>query len=142
MRTATTALGTVHGLRVESGEDILLTLQAAVSRLNIDNAVILSGAGSATSYHYHVVSSDELPPENAFVRGKGMVDILNVSGMVLGGRVHAHISFCGQGSAFGGHLEEGCRVLTFCAIWLAEVPDVDIAAWDDPTGRDIGKSQG
>lgn len=130
MQRCTTQLGKTHGVRVEPGEDILDTLTAAVQELDIDSAVILGGIGSATAYHYHVVSSCELPPENAYLKGEGALDILDMNGMVLGGRVHAHISFCGEGAAFGGHLERGCRVLTFCLIWLAELPKVDVANWD------------
>ena len=29
-------------------------------------------------------------------------------------------------SAMGGYLEEGCRVLTFAVVMMAEAPDVDL----------------
>jgi hypothetical protein len=32
----------------------------------------------------------------------------------------------------GGHLEEGCRVLTFAVVVMAEAPDVDLTDWDRP----------
>lgn len=130
MQLQSTSLGRAHGVRVEPGEDILETLQAAVVELGVRDALILGGVGSVASYRYHVVGTSELPPENAFLQGKEPLDVLNLSGMIFDGRVHAHISFCGQKGAFGGHLELGCRVLTFCSIWLAELPDVDVAAWD------------
>jgi hypothetical protein len=30
----------------------------------------------------------------------------------------------------GGHLEEGCRILTFGVVTLAETPGVSLAGWD------------
>ncbi len=32
----------------------------------------------------------------------------------------------------GGHLEEGCRVLTFAIVVLAEMPEADFSRWDVP----------
>jgi hypothetical protein len=32
--------------------------------------------------------------------------------------------------AMGGHLEEGCHVLTFAVITLAETAGADLADWD------------
>ena len=73
-----------------------------------------------------------MPPGNTFVRGEGPFDILAVTGAIIDGRVHAHITFSNAVQAMGGHLEEGCRVLTFAIVVLAETPGVDFARWDVP----------
>jgi predicted DNA-binding protein with PD1-like motif len=73
-----------------------------------------------------------MPPGNTFVQGEGPFDILTVTGLVIGGKIHAHITFSNTESAMGGHLEEGCRVLTFAVVVMAEAPDVDLAGWDRP----------
>ncbi len=94
------------------------------------DGAFLGGVGSLTSYHVHVVSSTDLPPTNAFMKGEGSFDILAITGHVLGGRVHAHLTFSDTERAMGGHLEPGCRVLTFAIVMLAELLDTDLARWD------------
>lgn len=117
-------------VRLNPGDDLLLGLRRAVAEAGIANGVILGGVGSLSAYQFHVVSTVALPPENAFVRGEGPFDILTVTGGILGGRVHAHVTFSDTKVAMGGHLEEGCTVLTFAIVCVAPVPEVDLAAWD------------
>ncbi len=30
----------------------------------------------------------------------------------------------------GGHLEEGCQILSFGQVWLVTAPDADLTDWD------------
>jgi len=119
-------------LRLDPGDDLLLTLRAAVVEQGIRNAAILFGVGSLDRYHFHVVKTTNLPPGNTFVRGDGPFDILTLTGLVVNGEVHAHITFSNTELAMGGHLEEGCRVLTFALVVMAEAVDVDLTGWDRP----------
>lgn len=132
MYAAQFAPSRLFALRFDPGEDVLLALREAVEREGIRNAVILSGVGSLSAYHYHVVASTNLPPGNVFEQGEGGYDIVNVNGVVIEGRVHAHITFSDTRAAYGGHLEEGCTVLTFAVIVVAESADVSFANWDTP----------
>ena len=122
--------GRTFWVRLDPHQDVLRGLRQAVAEVGIANGVILGGVGSLSAYHVHVVSSTELPPTNAFVRGEGPWDIVNVNGAILGGRVHAHITFTNETQTLGGHLEEGTTVLTFAIIAVQEMLDVDAAAWD------------
>ena len=117
-------------LRLDPGEDLLLTLRDAVLEHDIRNAAILSGVGSLDRYHFHVVKTTNMPPGNTFVQGGGPFDILTVTGLVVNGEVHAHITFSNTELAMGGHLEEGCRVLTFAVVVIAEALNVDFTGWD------------
>ncbi len=119
-------------LRFNPGDDVLLSLRQAVADNGIRNGAIVAGIGSLTSYHFHVVSSTDLPPENAFLQGEGAYDILNVNGFIFDGRVHAHITFSDTEIAMGGHLEEGCRVLTFAILTIVDTSTTpaDLSAWD------------
>lgn len=117
-------------IRVEPGEDLLEALTLAVQQQGVRNGTFISGAGSLSRYSFHVVSSTEMPPENVFADGEGPYDILAITGFVLDGRVHAHITFSNDTVAMGGHLEPGCRVLTFALVALAEIEGVDMAGWD------------
>jgi predicted DNA-binding protein with PD1-like motif len=117
-------------LRLNPGDDVLLSLHTAVREEGGRNGVFISGIGSLSSYHFHVVKTTNDPPGNTFLRGEGPFDILSIAGMVLDGKVHAHITFSDAKVAMGGHLEEGCRVLTFAMIVLVEAADADFGGWD------------
>ncbi len=132
MQSQTFGASRFVALRLDPGEDVLLSLRAAVEEQGIRNAAILSGVGSLDRYHFHVVKTTNMPPGNTFVRGDGPFDILTVTGLVVNGEVHAHITFSNTELAMGGHLEEGCRVLTFAVVVMAEAVDVDLTEWDRP----------
>lgn len=117
-------------LRLNPGDDVLLSLREAVKQEKMTNGAILSGVGSLDRYHYHVVKTTNMPPGNTFVKGEGPFDILTVTGLVVNGEVHAHIAFSNAEQAMGGHIEEGCRVLTFAVIVMAEAQGVDFTRWD------------
>ncbi|MGH2614379.1 MAG: PPC domain-containing DNA-binding protein [Thermomicrobiales bacterium] len=130
MQTQSFGASRYVALRLNPGDDVLLALRSAVAEHGIRNAVILSGVGSLDRYHFHVVKTTNMPPGNIFVQGEGPFDILTVTGLVVDGAIHAHITFSNTEAAMGGHLEEGCRVLTFAVVVLAEAPDVDFSGWD------------
>lgn len=117
-------------IRLNPGDDVLLSLREAVQQTNIRSGVILNGIGSLTRYHVHVVKTTNLPPGDVFWEGEGPFDILNITGFVIDGRVHAHLTFSNTEMAMGGHMEEGCRVLTFSLITIAETPGASFTDWD------------
>lgn len=132
MRHIKTQFQEVVFLRLKYGDDILESLQRFVAEHEIDNALFLNAFGSVSQYHFHVVASAELPPAEAFPKGEKALDIVAMSGAVFKGRVHAHITFTDDQIALGGHLEPGCKVLTFAMIYLGILADdSDLSAWDD-----------
>lgn len=135
MHSHESSISRVIMIRVDPGEDLLDALERAVAEQGVRNGTFISGAGSLSRYHFHVVSTAELPPENVFVKGEGPYDILTVTGCVLDGRVHAHITFSDDKVAMGGHMEPGCEILTFAIVALAEMRNVDMANWDHVAGR-------
>ena len=119
-------------VRLRHQTDILEGLKEAVAREKIKNAVILSGFGSVIGYHIHVVGNTTFPPKDVFAQEKGAFDILTVSGLVMNGRVHPHISLSSPQKTIGGHIEPGTQVMTFATITLGVVPDsVDLNRMDD-----------
>ena len=127
--------GRTWALRLDPGEDLLEGLQRAADGLGVRDGAFLGGVGSLTSYRVHVVSSTDLPPENAFMQGDGPFDILAVTGHVLGGRVHAHPTFSGAERAMGGTWSRGagCRRSRSWP-W----PSCSILTW--PGGTALGRS--
>jgi predicted DNA-binding protein with PD1-like motif len=119
-------------VRLDPGQDLLLGLRQAVEEAGITHGAILAGVGSLSTFHFHVVSTPVMPPDNAFVKGEGPFDILTVTGAILDGRVHAHVTFSDTEIAMGGHLEEGCTVLTFAIIVIVDTstPALEMSHWD------------
>ncbi len=130
MFTQCTNSGRLILVRMDTGDDILRSLTAAAEQHGIKNGVILGEIGSIQSYHIHIVDTTDLPPHDVFLKGDGPFDILALNGLILEGRVHAHITFGDTAKALGGHLEEGCRILSFSVAYLLETPDISLAGWD------------
>ncbi len=117
-----------HIIKLENGQDLLKDLEKQLIKEGIKDGIIINGIGSTTSYHIHVVKSCNLPPGNVYFKKDVPFDVVNMQGYIMDGEVHAHISFADaeDGSQFGGHLEPGCKVLTFCIITIIET---------EPTGK-------
>ena len=121
-------------VRLKNKTDMLDGLKQAVAREKIKNAVIISGFGSVTSYQVHVVENTTFPPKDKFTKESGPFDILTVSGMVLDGKVHPHITLSSPQETTGGHLEPGTSVFTFATITLGILSDsADLTRVDDYT---------
>lgn len=110
-------------VRMKPGTDMLEGLEKFVKQENIKNAVILTGIGSVTDYHFHVVSDKHLPPAEEFPKASVAMDLIGVQGYILGGRIHAHITLSDENSVIGGHLEPGTKALTFFILTIGILPD-------------------
>ncbi len=136
VHTASSRFSRVVVVRLKYDTDLLEGLKTAVAQEKIKNAVILSGIGSLTSYHVHVVSNTVLPPTNGFFKGVGPYDLLTTTGYIIAGRVHAHITFSDTEKTLGGHLEPGTKVFTFAILTLGVLEEpVSLQRFDDYTWR-------
>jgi uncharacterized protein len=124
-------------IRLRNQTDILAGIEKEVKAQGIKNAVILTGFGSAIATHYHVVSNRGFPSKNLFVENPtASADIVNFSGAVMSGRIHAHITFADPDKAYGGHLEPRTHVFTFAFITLGVLADnPDLSRFDDKNWR-------
>jgi predicted DNA-binding protein with PD1-like motif len=123
-------------VRLNNKTDILDGLKEAIAREKIKNAVIISGFGSVSAYHIHVVNNTAAPYKDVYTKGTGPFDVLTVSGMVIDGRIHAHITLADTKKTTGGHIEPGTTVLTFTTITLGVLSDsASLARIDDPEWR-------
>lgn len=120
-------------LRFKYKTDLLAGLVKTVNEQKIHNAMILSAVGSIRSYQVHQVGSRGFPPKNVFVKNPtAPADIIGMSGFVIGGRVHAHITLANPDKAFGGHLEPDTTVYTFAIVTLGVLDDgLDLSKMDD-----------
>lgn len=119
--------------RFKFDTDLLAGLEQMIAQNNIRNAVILSAFGSVRNYQVHQVGNRSFPAKNVFVKNPSApADVLGMSGYVLGGRLHAHISLAKPDKAFGGHLEPGTNVFTFMVVTVGVLPDnLDLSKLDD-----------
>ena len=124
-------------LRFKFDTDLLVGLQAAIREHKIRNAVILSGFGSVRNYQVHQVSNRDLPSKDLMVKNPtAPADIISMSGIVMNGRVHPHITLANADRAFGGHLEPDTTVFTFAVITLGVLDDsLDLSRLDDSNDR-------
>ncbi len=132
VRTLPSEFQRIELVRLRSGTDLLDGLNKAIAERHIQNGVILSGIGSVTDYHYHVVSDKNLPPAEEYPKASVPMDLTSVQGYILNGRIHAHMTLADENSVVGGHVEFGTKALTFMIFTIGVLPDsLDIARFDD-----------
>ncbi len=124
-------------LRFKFDTDLLAGLQQMIAQQHIKNAVILSAFGSVRGYQVHQVSNRDLPSKDLFVKNPtAPADIIGMSGMIMNGRMHPHITLATGDHAFGGHLEPDTHVFTFAVITLGVLDDsLDMSRFDDSSYR-------
>lgn len=130
MLTKTASVQRLVLVRLNTGDDVLKGIRDAVAENGIRTGVILGGVGSVSRYRAHVVETTNVPPGDVLFGEEGAYDILSIMGLIMDGRVHAHITLSNPHHALGGHLEEGCRVLTFAVVVMAEIAGTALTDWD------------
>jgi len=118
-------------VRINPGEDVLEALKESVGKENIKNAVIVEGIGSSSAYHYHVVSDLNLPPAEIYTKAEAPADVVSISGLIIDGKIHAHVVFANDKVCYGGHLERGVKTLTFCIVGILITNDISYKEWDN-----------
>lgn len=126
MESAEMTAGRMHILRLDPGEDVLISVEKFLAEQDICQAVVLGGYGTLRAYHLHWVTHNRIPSENSFGRGQDGIEILSMNGLVVESKPHIHITLSTEEGAFGGHLEQGCIAYVLCEIYFAEIEGVDL----------------
>ncbi len=121
--SVTSQFDRIEIVRMKPGTDMLEGLGKFINEKNIKNAVILTGIGSVTDYHYHVVSDKNLPPAEEDPKASVAMDLIAMQGYIMNKRIHAHITLSDENSVVGGHLEPGTKALTFFILTIGILPD-------------------
>lgn len=108
--------------------DLLLESLCQVAReADIHTGVIMTGSGSLTLGRIHSVVTNDMPPQDRFLDLPGPLEVVGFSGIIAGYEPHVHISLMdASGKFYGGHLEEGCSILTLSEISILRAPDIRI----------------
>ena len=121
MESASLTVEKIHILRIDPGEDVLLSVKKFLDRASLRQAVVIGGYGTLAAHHLHWVVHNRIPTDNSFGRGEGGIEILSMNGLVVEGEPHIHVTLATQAGAYGGHLEEGCTAYVVCEMFFAEV---------------------
>ncbi len=127
MESATLNISRIHILRIDPGEDVLASAKALVGRLGLRQAIVLNGYGTLAAHRLHWVTHNRIPTENVIASGEGGIEILGMSGLIVDGEPHIHVTLATQQGAYGGHMEEGCQAYVLCEIFLAEIEGKELA---------------
>ena len=109
----------LYRIRLDRGDLLLETIQDLIQRSGIADGAVLTAAGSLQECTFHRVKSVAEKPEDEFITVKEPMEILNINGLIAGGEPHLHLTLAGAHGAFGGHLENGCRVLYRAELTIA-----------------------
>jgi predicted DNA-binding protein with PD1-like motif len=108
---------------LENGETLLEGIRAVAKEASIHTGILLSGIGSLQKGRFHTVSSNDLPPTNEYIELPGPLEITNYTGIIAAYEPHVHITFMdAQRRMYGGHLEEGCEILTLAEFSILRIP--------------------
>lgn len=111
----------IYRLSLVRDDLILESINQAVKEHNIQDGAVLTTVGATQECSYHYVKSTAIQAEDVVVNQKGAAEILNASGIIANGEPHVHITLATpEKGAFGGHLENGCKVLYVSEITLAK----------------------
>ena len=131
--------GEVVVVRLAYGDLLLESLHEICREQRIRNGVILTGFGSLTDFRITGVVGPAFPPRRFYDRRAPRgVELVGMSGVIADYHVHCHLTLCDRRGAFGGHLEEGCRVLSLAEIALLKLGRLKMKrALDPATGQKL-----
>jgi predicted DNA-binding protein with PD1-like motif len=109
------------------GDLLLESLRQVAKAADIHTGVVMTGLGSLTRGRIHWVATNTMPPQDKFVDLDGPIEIVGFSGIIANYEPHVHISLMlGDGTCYGGHLEDGCAILTLSEISILRLPDLSL----------------
>jgi predicted DNA-binding protein with PD1-like motif len=118
----------IYRVNLDRDDGLLEGINAAVKQYGIQDGAVLTTVGSTQECTYHYVESTAAAAKDVFVTQKGAAEILSVTGLIAAGEPHLHIALATpDGRAFGGHLENGCKVLYVAEVTLARFSGPQLA---------------
>jgi predicted DNA-binding protein with PD1-like motif len=127
----------IYRMRLDRGDLLLESILDTIRRNNIQDGAVLTAAGSLSECTYHRVKSLAAKAEDEFITVKAPMEILNINGLIAAGEPHLHLTLSADKGAFGGHLENGCRVLYRAEITIAKFSGPALARKPNKDGTPI-----
>ncbi len=108
-------------LRIDPGEDVLVSMKDFISQNGIRHGVVVCGYGTFAKVRLHWVEHNRFPTDNRFDEWEDGIELMSMSGLIIDGDPHVHFTAATPDGAFGGHLEEGCTCYVLCEICIVEL---------------------
>lgn len=117
----------IHCYRLLPDQDLKIQLLEILKKNQIQAGVILSAAGSLKSVALRFAQQKESTSLT------GLFEILSLQGTLSLHGVHLHLSIADQmGHCLGGHLVQGCQILTTCELVILELEEIKFIREHDP----------
>ncbi len=133
-------------VRIDPGEDVLISLNDFIKANGIKQGVVVMGYGTFSKVSLHWVTHNRFPASNRYDSWEDGIELMSMNGMIVDGKPHIHFTASTADGAFGGHVEEGCIVYVLCEVALIELDgppmtreSVEVAK--DSQGNPIKKPQ-
>jgi predicted DNA-binding protein with PD1-like motif len=124
----------IYRIRLDRGDLLLESIMDAIKKHDIRDGALLTAVGSLQECTFHGVTTLEEKPRQKFTTRKGAMEILNVNGMIAAGEPHFHMTLSTTKGAFGGHLENGCKVLYRAELTIAKFAGAPLARKPNAAG--------
>ena len=116
-----------HVLRLKPGQDLKLELAAFVRAQALTAAFVVAAVGSLKQLSLRLANAREA------TKKKGSFEILSLQGTLAGEGLHLHLCVADElGNCLGGHLLDGCQILTTAEILIQELSEFDFKRELDP----------
>ncbi|MGO1172741.1 MAG: PPC domain-containing DNA-binding protein [Actinomycetaceae bacterium] len=111
-----------HVVRIDPGDDLLVSLREFIAQAGITNGAVVSGIGTLDHCRMHMVTTTGYPPVEVFPEWTDTaLELVSMQGVIADGFPHIHMTVSTQDAAVSGHLEEGCRILYLCEVVVIEL---------------------
>jgi len=108
-------------VRIDTGEDVLISLKKFIEEKGIEQGMVVMGYGTLAKASIHWVRNNQWPPGNSYNDVEGGIEIMGMNGMIVEGKPHIHFTASTIVGAFGGHMEEGCICYVLCEVGIVEL---------------------
>ncbi|HEY9076063.1 MAG TPA: PPC domain-containing DNA-binding protein [Anaerolineaceae bacterium] len=113
---------------MSAGDYLLEGISEVARSANIHSGVLMTGIGSLSFARIHAVVTNHPPYQDLYYDLEGPVEIVGFRGIIASFEPHIHISLMDKnGRMIGGHLEDGCSILTLSEISILRLPDLNLA---------------
>lgn len=142
MKSAAGTFKKVYAIRLEPGEDVMLSLQKFCEENNIGHGAILTGVGSLRGCSYFDPTAiPERPGYYAYgdpIEKPCPIELISMNGIICteaDGKpsLHIHAAFADEvGNEFGGHFNVGNIVLATVELIIGELEGIEMRRGIDP----------
>lgn len=102
----------VYRVRLDRDALLLESINDVIKQKNITDGHVMITAGSLQECTYHFVVSKATKPKDVYKTVTDPMEIVHGGGIIADGQPHIHIALSTPKlGAFGGHLENGCKIL-------------------------------